>query len=173
MEDVWGSYKSDTLIGNTRDNWLYGDDGNDYLKGLGGDDWITGHFGDDTLEGNAGADRLEGGFGGDVFVYTQASDSTHGAMDVILDWDDQTSWYHGREYDKFDFRELDANPFAGGNQALEWIGEAGFTGIGQIKEVRGAGATYVEVNLDHDVSDSEMIIKIAQTVNLESDDFWV
>lgn len=173
VENVGGSAASDTLIGDVKDNWLSGGFGNDYLKGLAGDDLLHGSDGNDTLEGNAGADRLEGRRGGDVFVYKQASDSTHDAMDEIIGWDDQWTWGVGREYDKFDFRELDANPFVSGNQALDWIGEAGFTGIGQIKEVRGAGATYVEVNLDNDVNDSEMIIKITEPVNLAAADFWL
>ena len=72
IENVYGSYYNDTLIGNDASNELYGLDGNDVLKGGGGADGLAGGSGDDILKGGGGADYLEGGAGSDTADYSLA-----------------------------------------------------------------------------------------------------
>ncbi len=48
----------ENVIGTARDDSLVGDDGANVLTGLGGDDAITGWFGDDDLRGGAGGDAV-------------------------------------------------------------------------------------------------------------------
>ena len=130
IHHVRGSAQADTLTGNNDANNMYGGDGADTLDGRGANDGLYGGFGADTLngghgsdtlrgegdadtldgeEGNdiliggAGADELEGGSGGDRFVFYEASDSTVGARDVILDFRDGSSDQH---LEKLDFSQL-------------------------------------------------------------------
>jgi Ca2+-binding RTX toxin-like protein len=53
---------------------------------IGGDDgdYLVAGGGNDTLRGGGGADQLEGRDGNDQFVYTDASDSTCAAFDLIV-----------------------------------------------------------------------------------------
>jgi Ca2+-binding RTX toxin-like protein len=66
IEDIYGGYGNDTLIGNTLNNLLDGGAGNDWLDGADGSDILQGRAGDDTLIGGGGADKLYGGAGLDV-----------------------------------------------------------------------------------------------------------
>lgn len=59
---------------------------NDYAIGYGGNDTMNGEAGNDTLMGHLGADSLSGGAGDDVFLYTDASQSTLSEMDTITDY---------------------------------------------------------------------------------------
>ncbi len=56
-------YFSDSITGNSGDNFLEGQGGNDYLYGLGGND---------ILDGGPGADTLDGGSGFDFVSYAMA-----------------------------------------------------------------------------------------------------
>lgn len=172
IENINGTWNGDDqLLGDNTSNKIRGWNGDDHLVGRGGRDNLRGGDGRDTLEGGASADDLSGGHGSDTFVYRDARDSTSDAMDMIDHWDNQWSWWNGSEHDKFDFREIDANPFVDGNQELEWINDASFSDVGQVREIRGGGVTYVHVNLDGDLDTSEMVIKIEQAVDLNHGDF--
>ena len=67
IENLDGSYFSDILAGDLRDNRINGGGGNDELYGGpgGGDDLLTGGPGNDRLYGGIGNDTLEGGPGDD------------------------------------------------------------------------------------------------------------
>lgn len=62
VEDVAGSYRNDTLVGDGGDNALSGDLGNDLLFGGGGNDILGGSGGQDTLNGEAGFDLVSYNF---------------------------------------------------------------------------------------------------------------
>ncbi|WP_295627339.1 calcium-binding protein [uncultured Nitrosomonas sp.] len=66
IEDIWGSFYDDTLIGDTNNNFLMGFDGKDTLVGGAGDDYLLGDAGSDSLIGGDGFDLLFGGFGNDA-----------------------------------------------------------------------------------------------------------
>ena len=74
IENLEGSFYSDSLYGNSGANEFYGLDGNDYIYaesgndviyGGAGDDYLMGHEGSDTIYGNTGNDNLVGGAGDD------------------------------------------------------------------------------------------------------------
>lgn len=68
IENVTGSAQSDIIIG---------DNGNNVLTGGGGNDYLIGRDGNDTLVGNAAApSTLQGGTGDDVYIVSNAGDST-------------------------------------------------------------------------------------------------
>ena len=56
IEDVFGSFEDDTIVGDVEINRLVGSSGNDTIRGGAGDDTISGGSGDDTLFGETGAD---------------------------------------------------------------------------------------------------------------------
>jgi Ca2+-binding RTX toxin-like protein len=65
IEDVIGSKRSDSLIGDGFGNILDGGNGNDHLVGNGGDDFLIGGAGNDHLTASSGFDLLDGGAGND------------------------------------------------------------------------------------------------------------
>jgi Ca2+-binding RTX toxin-like protein len=78
VENIVGTYNSDILGGNGRQNGVdggMGDDfidggrGNDHLLGGEGNDHIMGGVGNDVIEGGFGNDTLSGGIGRDTFVF--------------------------------------------------------------------------------------------------------
>lgn len=84
IEDLYGTFHGDILLGDAGGNLIWGDagadqvhgrDGNDFLIGSIGNDSLYGGEHDDVLMGGAGADILDGGAGTDRAQYT---DSTSG-----------------------------------------------------------------------------------------------
>jgi Ca2+-binding RTX toxin-like protein len=69
IENVIGSFRADSILG---------DGNNNRLEGGKGPDTIYGRAGDDVLIGGVGADTLDGGPGKDTFVYTSFFDSGFG-----------------------------------------------------------------------------------------------
>lgn len=65
IEDVIGSKRSDSLVGDGYGNILDGGAGNDHLVGNGGDDELVGGAGNDKLTAGSGFDLLDGGAGND------------------------------------------------------------------------------------------------------------
>ncbi|MFZ1483225.1 MAG: S8 family serine peptidase, partial [Paracoccaceae bacterium] len=77
IEDIYGSFYGDSLLGDTGANIIWGDAGNDsYLDGRVGNDTIYGGVGNDVLIGGWGADLLDGGTG--TRDRAQYTDSTAG-----------------------------------------------------------------------------------------------
>jgi serralysin len=126
---------SDTLTGNELNNSLFvsswnvatvhGGAGNDVLSfsadigqlyGDSGDDTLMGGFGDDLLVGGAGADTMTGSAGKDRFIYTDVSDSTPGAHDLITDFAPSATGTG----DRIDLSAIDADTSVVGNQAFSW-----------------------------------------------------
>ncbi len=67
IENAFGGYGNDWLVGNEHNNYLNGAYGNDTLAGGAGDDRIFGGDGNDTITGGIGNDSLSGDNGNDWF----------------------------------------------------------------------------------------------------------
>jgi serralysin len=86
---------------------MRGGDGNDRLSGGSGDDFLVGGLGADVLTGGAGWDRFE-------FYAVSETGKTAATSDLITDFQQGA--------DKIDLLGIDANVWAGGNQAFAFIG---------------------------------------------------
>lgn len=101
--------------------------GIDSILGGAGNDIITGSAGDDRILGGTGVDVLTGGLGIDSFAFATTAESGFGATraDHILDFLSGT--------DIIDLTAIDADATVVGNQAFTFIGDAAFTGLGQLR----------------------------------------
>ncbi len=63
LERIYGSFRSDTLIGGPGPNQLIGQEGDDVLRGRSGNDELYGDDGNDTLDGGRGTDLCAQGLG--------------------------------------------------------------------------------------------------------------
>src|SRR5205085_6569669 len=97
----------DNIWGGTGNDDIAGQDGNDLLYGGSNSDIISGGDGADYIVGGFGSDELYGGAGFDTFVYRDVRDTG----DVIYDF---------QFGDMLDFREIDADPTAAGDEAFAW-----------------------------------------------------
>ena len=170
IELVRLSFLGDTTplnaTGNDAPGTLVGNAGANRLTARGGDDQVNGNAGDDILTGNTGRDTLVGGAGEDTFVYTAYADSRAGAAnrDVINGFD--------RGADLIDLALIDADTTRAGNQAFRFIGEAGFSGAGQLRLQSLGGADAVLVEADHNgdgLADLQIFVNL--TTVLEAGDF--
>lgn len=124
--------------GNSVINTIVGNDGENILDGLAGGDSLDGGKGNDTLIGGAGPDSLTGGLGADKFTYALIGHSTSAARDNIVDFISGT--------DIIDLQQIDANFAIGGNQTFTFIGDALFTGAGQVRYDFVTGLLEANVN---------------------------
>lgn len=141
------------------DKSLHGGDGNDYILGLSGNDRIVGGagddivsgglgndilrggLGDDQIHGGKGADKLAGDLGEDRFYFVAIADSRIGrTADTVLDFSHEDG-------DLVHLARLDAMRAVAGNQAFEFIGDAGFTGEGQLRAIQSGDDTLLRLNL--------------------------
>jgi serralysin len=113
--------------GSARD-YLYGNDVSNKLNGNGGDDVLDGGKGDDIYTGGAGADQFRVG--------------EIGFNDKILDF---TSGV-----DKIRLVDIDANSGVAGNQAFTFIGNAAFSGAGQLRSYTQGGQNYLAGDVNGD-----------------------
>lgn len=146
-DSLYGGYNNDTLYGNGGEDWLFGDAQDDTLWGGTGADTLYGGRDDDFLDGQEGQDVLIGGTSDDLFVFSNLSDSTSSAPDII---DDFTNSPTSLNRDRIILTGL------------------GFTGI-------GGGATEVSVSytggntlISHNSSTFQVMLK--GTYTLTSDD---
>ncbi|MDB2439869.1 M10 family metallopeptidase C-terminal domain-containing protein, partial [Hellea sp.] len=86
VENLYGSFFDDILIGDSNNNLLVGLAGDDVLDGQGGNDRLIGSAGDDTLVGGLGNDILIGQDGADIFNFSGSSGQ--GELDRIIDFED-------------------------------------------------------------------------------------
>ncbi len=84
IEDVFGSFRDDSISGDAGGNILWGAAGNDVIDGRLGNDLLLGGAGDDTLLGGDGNDTLTGDAGADVFIFDSALGATN--VDTITDY---------------------------------------------------------------------------------------
>lgn len=147
FENVTGSAHSDTLFGNNIANVLkggggndilYGDDGNDSLYGGVGSDTLFGGDGADRINGGAGNDSLNGGSGNDIFVFTDL-----GGKDSVTDF--------RRGQDKIDLSGIDAKSGTAADDAFNWIGSSGFSGVaGQLRSYKDHGDYFIAGDVNGD-----------------------
>ena len=86
VENLYGSFFDDILIGDSNNNLLVGLAGDDVLDGQGGNDRLIGSAGNDTLVGGLGNDILIGQDGADIFNFSGSSGQ--GELDRIIDFED-------------------------------------------------------------------------------------
>ena len=158
-----GDANANTLDGQAGADTLNGGNGNDKLLGGTGDDSLVGGVGNDLLDGGMGKDVLNGGPGNDHFIFHIGDSGVGlGNRDVISDFNavSTTEW--------IDVSQLAASP-------LSFIGNASFTGAGQVRYAQDAatGATIVQINLDADTSAPEMEIQLTGTMTLTGGDFFL
>ncbi|MGJ3249113.1 MAG: calcium-binding protein [Elainellaceae cyanobacterium] len=180
-----GNSKNNVIQGNSRNNRLYGNAGNDSLRGSSGNDYLNGGSGHDRMYGGSGNDYLTGGSGNDVLVggtgkdtlvdgngldtfkYYSTSESRAGftRRDVITDFD--------RGFDKIDLSSIDANKNLLGNQAFNFIGTRGFTGMaGEVRVDRIGSSSIVQVDVHGDGNKlAEMEIQLNNTSFITASDF--
>ncbi|GAA3148532.1 hypothetical protein GCM10010486_12740 [Nonomuraea roseoviolacea subsp. carminata] len=89
VEDIYGGWSADIIVGNDADNTLNGGPGS-------GGDVIYGHGGNDWLYGGAGADKLYGDYNNSDLTY--GNDYLYGGADGDLLVGDRGA-DHAREYD--------------------------------------------------------------------------
>jgi len=91
IENLWGTFFADTLIGNAASNLIKGGAGNDTIDGGDGSDTLYGsqefdffQEENDSISGGAGNDTLEGGYGNDILLGGVGDDK-------LNEWDDDSS----------------------------------------------------------------------------------
>lgn len=158
--------------GGGKDN-VDGNAGNDFLLGGGGNDRIAGGKGVDKLQGDAGRDKLIGGKGADLmlgnggvdtFIYYDISHSRKGEgnRDIIFQFKSGS--------DRIDLSVIDADKTQGGNQAFEFIGEAGFSSAGDLRARVSAGDIYLLGDVNGD-GKADFEIKLESPGVIAEDDF--
>jgi Ca2+-binding RTX toxin-like protein len=124
--------------GNGLDNVINGNSGNNALSGLAGNDQISGGAGSDTINGGAGLDVLTGGAGNDLFTFDSVADIGN---DPLLR--ERITDFATGDQVRFTF---DADTTQNGVQGFSVIGNAPFTGAGQLRFENGV--LYGNVNAD-------------------------
>jgi Ca2+-binding RTX toxin-like protein len=159
-----GGDGNDRLAGNRGADILFGGSGRDLLVGNAGADILFGGAEGDRLTGGGGKDILRGGTGRDLFILTQASDSSVGAgRDRIREFT--------RGEDRIDLRLLDADPDSGGNQAFLFRNNQGFSGEGgEVRFSRLNGDTYVTGDVDGDRA-ADFQVQLDGLFTLNASDF--
>ncbi len=97
------------------------------IQGGSGNDTITGSATADTIFGGSGRDVLTGRAGADSFSFLTTAETGVGALkaDHILDFQSGS--------DSIDLTAIDADATLAGNQDFTFIGDAAFTGLGQLR----------------------------------------
>ncbi len=168
VEVVYGTVFADQLRGDSGVNEFYGGAYSDRLYGRAGDDLLFGEGGADALYGNTGADTMTGGEGWirDRFIYFSTADSLPGAglRDIITDF--QTG------KDRIEISRFDADPITPGNQVFSFIGDAAFSGVGQVRFEQNiaAGHTLAQADIDGDGA-ADFEVELSGVIDLISTDF--
>ena len=133
--------------GGVGDDTITGKGGNDRLYGWESNDTLQGGSGNDLISGGAGRDRMTGGGNHDVFVFEAItySGTTSGTRDVITDFRVRAG--SGPDYvDLIHVAGIDAMASVVGDQDFTFIGDAAFTGEGQIRAVQDGAHTNLQFN---------------------------
>jgi serralysin len=138
---------SDILLGRGGDDSLYGGEGNDTIFGGGGEDVIVGGGGTDVLYSRASVDRF-------VFYFGDASADRNDA--------DTIYGFSGRNGDRIDLSDIDANVNRDGNQAFHFVGKSAFGHhAGELHYVTAHGSTYIEADADGDAT-ADLVIHLTK-----------
>lgn len=151
----WG-IGDDILIGGSGDDEIY----------TASDDNAYGGDGNDTLFGTTwgdGAD-LHGGKGADLFsYYVTGASMLHDTADRIRD-------FSKAEGDRIDLSRIDPDGDTTADEALTFIGGAGFSAAGQVRVSQEGSYTFVDVEVTGD-GVSDLAIRIDGLVTLVAADF--
>jgi Ca2+-binding RTX toxin-like protein len=161
--ELRGLAGNDSLKGFGGDDALYGGTGADTLEGMDGDDTLFGQNGQDTLVGGAGEDNLYGGNGADTFHWWETNETglTRETADAIYD-------FSRAQGDVIDLSDIDANIFAGGDQAFSFIGTDAFSGTpGEIRYYHFLGNTHIEIQTGNS-ADVEGVITLVGEYDLQA-----
>jgi Ca2+-binding RTX toxin-like protein len=125
VENVWGGWASDRIVGSAADNVLHGAAGDDTLIGGEGNDTLDGSLGNDRLDGGDGNDDLLGGPHNDVLFAGAGDDVLSGGSDddtlVSIGGGQGDSLSGDGGYDSFwadysdTFSQWDWNEYTGGH----------------------------------------------------------
>ena len=89
IENLYGTFRNDSLTGSSGANFLEGDDGADTLSGGGGADTLVGGGGSDRLTGGGGADDFRfNTWDGNAFGADRITDFVTGVDDLVFDTED-------------------------------------------------------------------------------------
>jgi len=165
-DSITGTNAADVINGQAGADTIYGRDGNDTINGGADADALYGENGADTLDGGAGKDTLTGGSGLDVFKFSFASDSglLQSSADLITD-------FTVGQGDLIDLSLIDAIVLTIANEAFSYIGSSAFTAAGQARSYFSGGATFVDLNTNHDFYAPEMIIAFSGIISLKASNF--
>jgi len=144
------------FFGTNYSDTLFGAAGSDKLLGLGGADVLVGGAGNDRLVGGTGNDTLYGGAGADRFVL-----GADDGYDKIMD-------FSRAEKDRIDLRSIDPSRDYG-DQPLTFV-TGSFTAAGQVSISAHDGIYTVYVNLDNNLSNSEVAIDVQSATALTAAD---
>ena len=124
------------------------------VTGSGRNDRLAGDNLDNILNGLGGRDVLSGRGGNDQFVFDSAA---------IANGDTVTDFTSG---DQLDFRSMDANSNAEGDQSFTWLNTGAFTGsAGQLRQYDAKGSHYVAGDVNGD-GVADFTIEVAGNMNL-------
>ncbi|KNG93327.1 calcium-binding protein [Pseudaestuariivita atlantica] len=142
VENVMGTNRADAIWGDMGANMIVGGTHSDRLYGRAGDDTLDGGIGNDAIYGNQGADVLTGGAGTDRFIFFGTADSMAGMGDTITDFTMD---------ERIELSRIDGDPTQGGNQALNFVGDAAFSNTaGELRYEISSGNTVVQADVDGD-----------------------
>jgi Ca2+-binding RTX toxin-like protein len=170
-DTAWGGNGSDVLDGGDGNDRLGGDAGNDTAYGGNGNDWLLGGAGNDSLIGGDGADTLTGGVGvdrmrGDVgldrFVFDDGDSGIGASRDVIVSFG---------ALDVIDLAAVDAKAGVAGDQAFAWIGNAAFTGAGQLRYTVSGADKVIQASTDADTAPELEILLLGYAGTPNAGDF--
>ncbi len=158
-DNIQGNDGNDKIYGGSENDIITGGFGNDEIFGEAGNDRIDGGTGIDKINGGLGADRLTGGADGDIFIFSNFSDSSVFATDLIVDF------VQGQ--DKIDISDL------GYNQALtEGLFSAeNIENTLEFSYFKNSGSSGVIVNTIVRDPHSDFTIRFAGEIKLTVEDF--
>jgi Ca2+-binding RTX toxin-like protein len=170
-QDITGTAFRDTLFGSTSgdiirarggDDVVLGGRGGDFINGGAGQDDLYGGAGEDVLYGSRGGDMQSGGGGDDTFDYRSIADSTVSNSDLVVGFSEGN--------DQVDLSAIDANRDVAGFQSFDFIGQANFSGAGELRFEHDGNRTIVLGSTDADAS-AEFRIVFTGSVDFTGADF--
>ena len=164
IENVNGTNFNDSLTGDSGANSLSGSGGIDGIDGGGGNDTLSGGLGKDGLFGGLGVDKLTGGADADRFGFFSTSESGVGTdkRDVITDFQHLV--------DRIELDVIDAKAGTAGDQSFKFIGNANFSGEGQVRVVTEGDHKVVQLNTSG-LGGAESEIQLTGLVTVSDGDF--
>jgi serralysin len=117
------------------------------LTGSLDDNLLIGNDATNVLDGSYGKDTLTGGGGIDAFLWKSIDEIGHFNFDPDIVTD-----FSIAQGDVLHFTNIDANANVAGNQDFTFIGNAAFTGAGQINWFTDGANTFIQLNTDADLT---------------------